>query len=271
MGSLLSRPSQNKSHIQKAETERIISELAALTDFSRADLEEMYLVFMYDYPAGVITKADFIRDNANGHGGPEDLWSRVFDFIVHDEPVVYKQSASPGFEESIMEKSAIDADDDIDAAVRVNALHQRRTSAALASRRQSAVSETDDDRVPGTIGFRDMMLYLHERQTTPAEKKLKSIFRFLDLNGDGFIGEREVHIVFTWIYALTESQLLRDHPDVATRLDEGQELVDPAARAKAFILAMDVDGDGGLNEPEFVEGCRGDQGTLELLSAIVPR
>lgn len=251
-------------------TQKMLQSLSKTTHFSFADLQELHHVFYAEYPDGFIARSAFIAENITAHGGPEQLWDRVFDFVVYEDDAQVatvlptEKAPSPKIGDNLPygeeEKE-----------------HSSGSSEMFNIGGQQELPETSPKSVEGVsrvklneLSFPRMVQYLSQEKTL--ERRIKTLFRFCDLNGDSFLQEDELKVIFEWIYALSESHILRQRQEVAARLSlEEDEALDPEARARSLVLAMDIDGDGGLNENEFLEGCRADQGMAELLSFFFRR
>ena len=81
MGNIVFVSSQNrtKAELQRVEDRKTMGRLINGTDLSMSQLEELHVVFNAEYPRGLLTRARFVLENAHVHGGPWELWERVYD------------------------------------------------------------------------------------------------------------------------------------------------------------------------------------------------
>lgn len=245
MGSLFSTSNQPDNEERKQVRVYLTKILQSLNTPSVpfSMFEEMYYVFLKQYPKEVITREQFVEENSSVHGGPKELWNHVFNILLSDPDV------NDG----------------------------------------ELVKKTDE------VGFHELARHLLLPRNV--EQTVKRAFRFYDTNNDGFLEEAEIVLVIKWIYELSESKVLRENPACVARYvsskaqedsldnmlnDQGRvplesvegaipTINDAMARAKALIRSMDVDGDGGLSEMEFSDGCRADQLLVELFTSLFER
>lgn len=148
----------------------------------------------------------------------------------------------------------------------------------------------DDVRVSAnSIDFETLFLLIHKRRTIVAtENVIKRVFRFIDLNNDGFIDVEDLTTVVDWIFQMKESKLLRQNPSVVAKfqpefdVEDEAELIpiaklksiyppfaDPKIRAFSLISSMNVDHDTVISLEEFSEACRADHNLVELLAVAL--
>jgi Ca2+-binding EF-hand superfamily protein len=134
-----------------------------------------------------------------------------------------------------------------------------RTSLVAASDMTEALEL--DPMVVG-LSFAHVMVRLHRSTYNASEQKLKYLFKFFDVNRDGLLSRSDLETVFGWIFSVPIVQQTRLY------LDLTDEQRDPRVRADETIRAWDRDGDGLLNQDDFVDVGRGDPDLLELLNAL---
>ena len=118
-----------------------------------------------------------------------------------------------------------------------------------------------DPRVVG-LSFSHVMIALHRTLTNASEMKLKFLFAFFDINKDGLISQSDLETSFVWLFDVP--LILETVAYAALPIDQR----DPITRAETLLRRWDRDGDGLLNQDEFIEMGRADPTLLELVSAL---
>ena len=106
--------------------------------------------------------------------------------------------------------------------------------------------DTDKD---GFINFKEFLFGMHVTSAETPEEKLRWAFKLYDVNGNGIIQRAEMTRIIIAIY------------DMLGLTDSATE------RATNIFTAIDENGDGYINEKEFIRGCLQDE---ELAQTLAP-
>ena len=111
--------------------------------------------------------------------------------------------------------------------------------------------DTNEDR---HVDFREFMISLSITSRGTLEQKLEWAFKVYDINGDGFITQKEmVEVLWATDKVMNSQNLEEDQARSWTRVDE-------------IFKHLDTNGDGKLSMTEFVEWSTNDPGIVyELL------
>ncbi|XP_017754084.1 PREDICTED: neuronal calcium sensor 1-like isoform X2 [Eufriesea mexicana] len=101
----------------------------------------------------------------------------------------------------------------------------------------------DKDR-DGIVSFGDLLNEIALITNGDVDQKLAWIFRFYDLNGDGYITRKEMLVIVSAIY-----EMLHNGHIIQRMVDRHVDKV---------FEKMDIDKDGVISQEEFMNGCKND-------------
>ncbi|XP_023335010.1 neuronal calcium sensor 2 isoform X2 [Eurytemora carolleeae] len=102
----------------------------------------------------------------------------------------------------------------------------------------------------GSIDFKEFMIATDMTSRGDPEEKLRWAFRMYDKDGSGEIEMGEMVEIFCLMYSI-----------------QGYTEEEATERAEKIFKSLDNNGDGTLEEEEFIKGCLADEELLELLNA----
>ncbi|XP_076245312.1 neurocalcin homolog isoform X2 [Calliopsis andreniformis] len=106
------------------------------------------------------------------------------------------------------------------------------------------VFNTFDRDGDGIINFGDLLGEIALITNGDINQKLSWIFRFYDLNGDGYVTRKEMLIIITAIY-----EMLHNGQSIQRMVDRHVDKV---------FEKMDIDKDGVISQEEFISSCKND-------------
>lgn len=245
MGSFLSWRVRGDTR-RSEDSSQLLHELHGLTGLPIADLEEMHFLFMRQHPDGFLHRDVFIKDNVKAHGGPPELWNRVFDFA------------------SLLDSGAETTTSTTQRVV--DGLTFREVM--LASTKEESGGISFERLVQNVFRFLD----LHGDGFID-EEELKKVIGWLYQLSETSALRQSTEVLDKFCSALPRQRGGGGGDDGRTISNEALRaayppLVDPTARALQIMRWMDLDGDGLLCESEFAEVCRGDQTFVEAFSFV---
>ncbi|XP_029050937.1 neuronal calcium sensor 1-like isoform X2 [Osmia bicornis bicornis] len=101
----------------------------------------------------------------------------------------------------------------------------------------------DRDR-DGIVSFSDLLTEISLITNGDTDQKLSWIFRFYDLNGDGYITRKEMLVIVSAIY-----EMLHNGQTIQRMIDRHVDKI---------FKKMDIDKDGVISQEEFMSTCKND-------------
>lgn len=105
----------------------------------------------------------------------------------------------------------------------------------------------------GTISFQEFMTTLSVASRGTTQEKLRWAFGLYDIDGNGYLTEREINEILTAIYKS------KGHPKPALKADE---------TTREILSKADDDGDGRLSEAEFIKHSCNCEAIREMLQGF---
>jgi len=102
----------------------------------------------------------------------------------------------------------------------------------------------------GSIDFKEFMMATDMTASGSPEEKLRWAFKMYDKDGSGSIELKEMSEIIETLYEM-----------------EGVSKMNAGDKAQAIFSDLDVDGDGQVDEDEFIRGCLKDNDFVMLLNA----
>jgi Ca2+-binding EF-hand superfamily protein len=288
--------------------ERELSLIAQHTSWEVEELRELHAAFLSQYPTGFISPQQFVDENTEAIGGPPELWQHYFNLIATPPLIRRRQrhtttsvlgmsinanaaalkeknssrttsgtrGGAPGVGNNTTNVRSATAGTGVNTnsiSDRLAAANNRGAGASadekIGLRMKTSLVSTSNpteelDLDPHVVGltFSHCMLRLHRSLFNASEQKLKYLFNFFDVNQDGLISEHDLETAFGWLFQVPLVHQTQAYQD----LEEDQR--NAKVRAETLMRIWDRDGDGLLNQDEFVEMGRADPDLLELLSAL---
>ena len=120
------------------------------------------------------------------------------------------------------------------------------------------IFRTFDTDKNGEINFVEFLLAINVTLSGTPLEKLKYAFKLYDVDGNGLIDQGEMNRIILSIYQLVGEDNIN--------IDNSKPKYTPEERTRIIFSQMDANGDGYLDEEEFVQGCEKDNELSKLLA-----